>query len=86
MSGEISRENFPMNTSSEKFDPIGDLRRRKANFRNYVRDLSPTQKILELEALQERFYELMKVREENGGLPVPDGWRRWHKAQSTIKR
>lgn len=76
-----------MSTDSKKIsDPILDLRRRKENFRNYVRNLSPTKKILELEALQERSYEIMEIREENGGLPIPDRWKRWHRAQQSIKK
>lgn len=75
-----------MSTDSKISGPILELRRRKGNFRNYVRNLSPTEKILELEALQERCYEIMEIREQNGGLPIPDQWKRWRQAQLAIKK
>ena len=63
---------------------IEDLKRRKANFRNYVRNLSPTEKIVQLEILQKRSYALMKAREANGGRKVPENWERWNDAQKTM--
>ena len=63
---------------------IEDLKQRKANFRNYVRNLSPTEKIVQLELLQKRYYALLKTREANGGRKVPENWRRWNEAQKTI--
>ena len=70
-----------MNTSSEK-EAIEDLKRRKNNFRVFTRNLSPTEKIRQLELLQWRYYELMKAREENGGRKIPEKWRKWREAQS----
>lgn len=61
---------------------IEDLKRRKENFRRYMRNLSPTEKIQELELLQKRYYELLKAREENGGREIPPKWRKWHDAQN----
>lgn len=76
-----------MSTNSKKTsNPVIELQRRKEVFRDYVRNLSPTEKILELEALQERSYEIMEIREQNGGLPIPDQWKRWHKAQLAIEK
>jgi hypothetical protein len=74
-----------MSLDSEKAaTSIRELRRRKRVSRNYVRNMSPTEKILQLEELQERCYELMEIREQNGGLPVPDNWKRWRKAQKDL--
>jgi len=70
-----------MSTGSENFDHIADLQRRKDSLREHLRNLSPTAKIVELEALQERYYELLKIRHDNGGIPIPSEWERWHRAQ-----
>jgi len=69
-----------MNTDIEK-EAIDDLKRRKDNFRQFNRNLSPTEKIRQLELLQKRHYELLKAREENGGREIPEKWRKWRDAQ-----
>ena len=69
-----------MNTNFEK-EAIEDLKRRKGNFRAFSRNLSPTEKIRQLELLQRRYYELLKAREENGGRKIPEKWRKWREAQ-----
>ena len=71
-----------MNTISEK-EAIEDLKRRKKNFRAFTRNLSPTEKIRQLELLQRRYYELLKAREENSGRKIPEKWRKWREAQNT---
>ncbi len=70
-----------MNTDSEK-EAIEDLKRRKENLRRFTRNLSPTEKVRQLELLQKRHYELLKAREENGGRKIPEKWRRWREAQN----
>lgn len=70
-----------MSISSEK-EAVEDLRRRKENFRRFARNLSPTEKIRQLELLQKRHYELLKARKENGGREIPEKWRRWREAQN----
>jgi len=70
-----------MNIDFEK-EAIEDLQRRKENFRAFTRNLSPTEKIRQLELLQKRHYELLKAREENGGRKIPDKWRKWRDAQN----
>ncbi len=70
-----------MNTDFEK-EAIEDLKRRKENFRAFTRNLSPTEKIRQLELLQKRYYELLKAREENGGRKIPEKWRKWRDAQN----
>jgi hypothetical protein len=70
-----------MNTNLEK-EAIEDLQRRKENFRAFTHNLSPTEKIRQLELLQRRHYELLKAREENGGRKIPEKWRKWREAQN----
>lgn len=70
-----------MNTDFEKA-AVEDLKRRKENFRQYTRNLSPTEKIRQLELLQWRYYNLLKAREENGGREIPEKWRKWREAQN----
>jgi hypothetical protein len=70
-----------MNTNFEK-ESTEDLKRRKENFRRFTRNLSPTEKIRQLELLQRRYYELLKAREENGGREIPEKWRKWRAAQN----
>jgi len=70
-----------LNTISEK-EAIEDLKRRKEIFRAFTRNLSPTEKIRQLELLQRRHYELLKAREENGGREIPEKWRKWCDAQN----
>ena len=60
---------------------INDLTRRKKIAREYLRSLSPSEKIAQLVALQEKYYQMLLVREQNGGRPIPERWRKWHKAR-----
>jgi len=60
---------------------IADLKRRKKISRKYLRSLSPTEKIAQLAVLQERYYQMLFAREKNGGCPIPEKWRKWHKAR-----
>jgi len=70
-----------MNINFEK-EAVEDLKRRKENFRAFARNLSPTEKIRQLELLQRRYYELLKAREENGGRKISEKWRKWRDAQN----
>lgn len=60
---------------------IEDLKRRKKRSREFLRNLSPAEKIAKLVELQERYYEMLKMREENGGRAIPERWRKWHAAR-----
>ncbi len=60
---------------------INDLTRRKRISREYLRSLSPSEKIAQLVALQEKYYQMLLVREQNGGRPIPERWRKWHEAR-----
>lgn len=60
---------------------INDLKRRKKTSREFLRSLSPSEKIARLVDLQQRYYEMLEVRERNGGQKIPGKWRKWHRAR-----
>ena len=60
---------------------ISDLTRRKKTSREFLRSLSPEEKIAKLVELQERYYKMLEIREQNGGRAIPERWRKWHKAR-----
>jgi hypothetical protein len=62
---------------------IADLTKRKSISRSYLRSLSPEEKIAHLMVLQEQYYEMLTVREANGGRPIPEKWRKWYAARHT---
>ncbi|MGD9629936.1 MAG: hypothetical protein AB7V18_11885 [Pyrinomonadaceae bacterium] len=49
-----------------------------------MKDLSLGERLRQLEALQEQSYEILRVREANGGKPVPPEWQLWAEAQNDI--
>ncbi len=50
---------------------IADLERRKKTSREFLRSLSPTEKIAKLVDLQEQYYQMLEIREQNGGRKNP---------------
>lgn len=60
---------------------IKDLNRRKKTSREYLRSLSPLEKIERLVQLQEQYYQMLVIREQNGGHPIPERWQKWYKAR-----
>ncbi len=60
---------------------VADLKQRKKTSREYLRSLSPAEKIAKLVDLQEHYYQTLVVREKNGGRPIPERWRKWRKAR-----
>lgn len=60
---------------------IADLTKRKNISRSYLRSLSPEAKIAQLFNLQERYYEMLSIREANGGRPIPAKWKKWYAAR-----
>lgn len=60
---------------------IEDLTKRKEKSRAYLRSLSPAEKIAKLVQLQEQYYQMLKIREDNGGRQIPERWKKWHKAR-----
>ncbi len=51
---------------------IAELTKRKNISRSYLRSLSPEAKIAQLINLQERYYEMLSIREANGGKPISE--------------
>lgn len=60
---------------------IKDLDRRKKQSREFLRNLSASEKIAKLVELQTQYYEMLEIREQNGGRAIPEKWRKWHKAR-----
>ncbi len=60
---------------------IEDLNRRKKTSREYLRSLSPLEKIAKLVELQEQYYQMLVIRQQNKGRPIPERWRKWYKAR-----
>ena len=65
---------------------VSDLTRRKKISREYLRTLSPLEKIEKLCALQQQYYQMLLVREENGGKPVPEKWKKWNAARQFAEK
>ncbi len=62
------------------------LAEQKKGYRTYARKLSLTERLRHLEELQEQSYEILRIRELNGGKPIPEDWQRWAKAQEASKK
>lgn len=60
------------------------LAEQKKEYRARVRSLPLSDRLRQLEALQEQSYEILRIREANGGRPIPEAWRRWAKAQADL--
>jgi hypothetical protein len=60
---------------------IKDLTKRKKVSREYLRNLSPAEKVEKLVQLQEQYYQMLLVREQNDGRPIPERWQKWYRAR-----
>jgi hypothetical protein len=60
---------------------IAELTKRKQISRSNLRSQTPEAKIAQLINLQEQYYEMLAVREANGGKPIPAKWKKWHAAR-----
>ena len=78
-----NKQNFRPNTDFD-MNSLEQLIESKKNFRRHVRNMSPTEKIRQLELLQRRYYTLLVDRAANGGRAVPAEWERWAQAQREI--
>lgn len=58
----------------------------KRKYREHVRNMPLIERLRQLESLQEQTYDILRVRELNGGKPIPEDWRRWARAQESIKK
>ncbi len=79
MFGESTREVFQMNSNSKAL-----LVEQKKKYRAYARSMPLSDRLRALETLQEQSYEILRIREANGGRPIPEGWRRWMMAQEEL--
>ena len=61
------------------------LAEQKQKYRSYARSLPLSDRLRQLESLQEQSYEILCIREANGGRPVPEGWRQWAKARKELE-
>jgi hypothetical protein len=68
-------------TSNTQNNVPQQLAERKWVSRNYLRSLSPLEKIAKLVDLQEQYYQMLVIREQNGGRPIPQKWRKWRAAR-----
>lgn len=57
------------------------LAEQKRRYRTYARGLPLLDRLRQLEELQEQSYEILRIREANGGEPIPAAWKRWAAAQ-----
>lgn len=57
------------------------LAEQKLRYRAYARNLPLLDRLRQLEELQEQSYEILRIREANGGKPVSAGWKRWAASQ-----
>ena len=62
------------------------LEKQKKGYREYVRNVPLTERLRHLEELQEQSYEILRIRELNGGKPIPEAWQRWAKAQEVSEK
>lgn len=69
------------NLNDLQAETIDNLTQRKKKSREYLRLLSPEEKIAKLIQLQEQYYQMLKIREDGGGRPIPEKWRKWYKAR-----
>lgn len=60
---------------------IEGLKHRKKTSREFLRSLPPEEKIAKLVELQEQYYQMLKIREQNGGRKIPERQKKWHKAR-----
>lgn len=63
---------------------VEDLDKRKKTSRSYLRSLSALEKIEKLVQLQEQYYQMLLIREKNGGRPIPEKWKKWHRARFEV--
>lgn len=59
---------------------------RKKKYRAYARNLPLSDRLRQLEDLQEKSYEILRIRAANGGKPISEQWQGWARAQESIKK
>jgi hypothetical protein len=64
---------------------VSELTKLKKISREFLRSLSPDEKVEKLVALQEQYYSMLALREANGGKPIPNEWHKWYAARHGSK-
>lgn len=77
---------FRMNLDTKTNSRVAMFVEQKRKYREYVRNMSLPDRLRRLEALQEQTYEILRIREANGGKAIPEDWQRWARAQQSIKK
>jgi hypothetical protein len=72
-----------MSSNSKSVEMLVEQKRK---YREHVRNMSLVERLQQLESLQEQTYDILRVRELNGGPPIPKGWQAWDKAQEELKK
>ncbi|NOT46225.1 MAG: hypothetical protein HOP17_00550 [Acidobacteria bacterium] len=62
------------------------LAEQKKKYRVRARNLPLAERLRNLEELQEQSYEILRIREANGGPPIPEDWQRWAKGQEELEK
>ncbi len=75
-----------MNLDTKTNSSVAMLVEQKRKYREHTRNMSLSDRLRQLEALQEQTYEILRIREANGGKPVPEGWQRWARAQEALTK
>ena len=70
-----------MSSKSEANPNLKLFLEQKRKFRNHARNMPLRDRLRQLETLQEQSYEILRIREANGGKPIPRGWQKWAEAQ-----
>lgn len=75
-----------MNLNSKANSGLELFLEHKQKYRSYAKNMSLIERLRQLEALQAQSYEILCIREANGGKPVPLAWQVWAKAQEELKK
>ena len=70
-----------MNLNSKSNPSLTLFLEQKRKYRIKARNMPLGDRLRQLEALQEQSYEILRIREANGGKPIPRGWQKWAEAR-----
>ena len=75
-----------MSSDTNKNPSVALLVEQKRKYREHTRNMSLSDRLQRLEALQEQTYEILRIRAANGGKPIPEGWQRWARSRESIEK
>ena len=73
-----------MSKFDEQLEYVFNLRFNQQFPQGYFHSLSPLEKIEKLVQLQEQYYQMLLIREQNGGRLIPKKWQKWYKARFEV--